>query len=103
MNTMKRIGICLRKVILPLLLAALLLLLFKPVYMENGTINYLLLWIYVGVPFGIHKMFLWLVPHKFDLAGTIGIFTLDVIVGGLIGGFALVWQVITGLIATIKG
>ena len=48
-------------------------------------------------------MFLWLVPHKFDLAGTIGIFTLDVIVGGLIGGFALVWQVITGLIATIKG
>ena len=34
---MKRIGIFLRKVILPLLLAALLLLLFKPVYMENGT------------------------------------------------------------------
>lgn len=100
---MRRIGIFLRKVILPLLLAALLLLFFKPVYRENGTINYLLLWICVGVPFGIHKMFLWLVPHKFDLAGTLGIFTLDVIVGGLIGGFALVWQVITGLIATIKG
>ena len=100
---MRRIDIFLRKVILPLLLAALLLLLFKPVYLENGTINDLLLWICIGVPFGIHKMFLWLVPHKFDLAGTIGIFTLNVIVGGLIGGFALVWQVISGLIATIKG
>ena len=58
-NTMKRIGIFLRKVILPLGLAALLLLLFRPVYTENGTINYLLLWICVGIPFGIHRMFLW--------------------------------------------
>ena len=102
-NTMKRIGIFLRKVILPLLLAALLLLLFKPVYMENGTINYLLLWICVGIPFGIHRMFLWLVPHKFDLAGTVGVFALNVIIGGLIGGFALIWQVASGIVATVKG
>ena len=102
-NTMKRIGIFLRKVILPLGLAALLLLLFRPVYTENGTINYLLLWICVGIPFGIHRMFLWLVPHKFDLAGTVGVFALNVIVGGLIGGFALIWQVVSGIVATVKG
>ena len=100
---MKRIGIFFRKVIFPLLLAALLLLLFKPVYIENGEINFLLLWICVGVPFGIHRMFLWLVPHKFDLAGTVGVFVLDVIIGGIIGGFALMWQVTAGIIATIKG
>ena len=102
-NTMKRIGIFLRKVILPLALAALLLLLFRPVYTESGTTNYLLLWICVGIPFGIHRMFLWLVPHKFDLAGTVGVFALNVIVGGLIGGFALIWQVVSGIVATVKG
>ena len=102
-NTIKRIGIFLRKVILPLALAALLLLLFRPVYRANDTINYLLLWICVGIPFGIHRMFLWLVPHKFDLAGTVGVFALNVIVGGLIGGFALIWQVASGIVATVKG
>jgi len=100
---MKRISIFLRKVILPLALAALLLLLFRPVYTEDGAINYLLLWICVGIPFGIHRMFLWLVPHKFDLAGTVGVFALNVIVGGLIGGFALIWQVVSGIVATVKG
>ena len=100
---MKRIGIFLKKVVLPLAVAALLLLLFRPVYMKDGTINYVLLWICVGVPFGIHRMFLWLIPHKFDLAGTIGVFVLNVIVGGIIGGFALVWQVVSGVVATVSG
>ena len=57
----------------------------------------------VGVPFGIHRMFLWLVPHKFDLAGTVGVFVLDVIIGGIIGGIVLMWLVAAGIIATIKG
>lgn len=48
-------------------------------------------------------MFLWLVPHRFDLAGTVGVFVLNVIVGGIIGGFALVLQLISGVVNTIKG
>lgn len=100
---MKRIGIFLRRVILPLAHAGLLLLLFRPVYMEGGTVNVLLLWICVGIPFGIHRMFLWLVPHKFDLAGTVGVFAPNLIVGGIIGGFALIWQVASGIVATVKG
>ena len=47
-------------------------------------------------------MFLWLVPHKYDLAGTVGVFALDVILGGIIGGFALIFQVIAGVIETVK-
>ncbi len=38
----------------------------------------------------IHRMCLWLVPTKFDLAGTIGVVAVNIIVGGIIGGFALV-------------
>lgn len=99
---MVRLEIFLRRVALPLAVAALLLLLFRPVYMESGVINYLLLWICVGLPFGIRRMFLWFVPHRFDLAGTIGVVVLNVIVGGVIGGFALVIQIFTGIIETIK-
>ena len=63
----------------------------------------LLLWICVGVPFGIHRMFLWLVPHRFDLAGTVGVVALNIILGGVIGGFALVFQITKGIAATIRG
>lgn len=100
---MKRIGIFLLEVVLPVALATLLALVFKPLYMEDGTINYLLLWICVGLPFGIRRMFLWLVPHKFDLAGTVGVFALNVIAGGIIGGFALLIQMVTGLLHTVTG
>ena len=88
---------------LPLVLAAALVFLFRPVYMSEGGINYLLLWICVGLPFGVRRMFLWLVPHRFDLAGTVGVFVLNIIVGGIIGGFALIAGVVAGLVRTVKG
>lgn len=100
---MHRIGILLRSVLLPLAVAAVLAILFRPVYMADGQINYLLLWICVGVPFGIHRMFLWLVPHRFDLAGTVGVVALNIILGGVIGGFALIGQITGGVIKTIRG
>ena len=57
----------------------------------------------VAIPFGIRRMFLWLVPHKYDLAGTLGVFALDVVLGGIIGGFALIFQILGGVIETVKG
>jgi len=100
---MRRTGIFLRSVALPAAVAAILAILFKPIYMADGTINILLLWICVGVPFGIHRMFLWLVPHRFDLAGTVGVVALNIILGGVIGGFALEFQITKGIAATIRG
>ena len=81
----------------------LLAILFRPIYLSEGQPNYLLAWICIGFPFGIRRMFLWLVPHRFDLAGTVGVVVLNVIVGGIIGGFALVLQLISGVVNTIKG
>ena len=90
-------------VVLPLVIAAAFALLFKTVYASPEGINYLLMWICVGIPFGIHRMFLWLVPTKFDLAGTIGVVAVNIIVGGIIGGFALVFQVLKGTVQTVMG
>lgn len=83
----------LQKVVLPVVLAVFLFFLFRPVCTEeNGTINYVLLWILCGIPFGIRRMFLWLVPRNYDIAGTVGIWAVNFIVGGLIGGVLLIWR-----------
>ena len=45
-----------KKVVLPVALAAFLFFLFRPVCTEeNGAVNYVLLWILCGIPFGIAK------------------------------------------------
>ena len=42
--------------------------------------------------FWYRKMFLWLVPRNYDIAGTVGIWAVNFIVGGLIGGVVLIWR-----------
>ena len=100
---MKRIKRFAVSVLLPIVIAAAFALLFKAVYMSPEGINYLLMWICIGIPFGIHRMCLWLVPTKFDLAGTIGVMAVNIILGGIIGGFALVFQILKGTVQTITG
>ena len=100
---MRRIKRFLVSVLLPIVIAAAFALLFKTVYTSPEGINYLLMWICIGIPFGIHRMCIWLVPTKFDLAGTIGGRAVNIIVGGIIGGFAFVFQVLKGTVQTVAG
>lgn len=92
-----------REVILPLMAAVCLAALFRPVYMADGSCNYLLLWIMVGLPFGFRRMSLWLVPHGYGISGTVGVIALDAIIGGLIGGFALIFGLAFGVLHTVRG
>lgn len=39
-------------------------------------------------------MCLWLVPRNFGISGGIGVFALNCIIGGLIGGVVLIFKVI---------
>lgn len=89
-----------KQLVLPVLLALMLSAVFRSVYMTNGTCDYFLAWILIGFPFGIRKMWFWLAPSRFDLGATIGIVFLNVLVGGLIGGLILIWQIIKGLCCT---
>lgn len=100
---MRRIKRFTVSVLLPIVIAAAFALLFKTVYTSPEGINYLLMWICIGIPFGIHRMCIWLVPTKFDLAGTIGVMAVNIIVGGIIGGFAFVFQVLKGTVQTVAG
>jgi len=60
---------------------------------EEGF-QYFVYWIIVGFPFGFRKLSMILVPKGFGLAGELGVFALDAIVAGLIGGIYLIKKVV---------
>jgi len=80
------------KTILPICIAGILFLVFYNVFTEDGVTNYFLVWIVCGIPFGIRRVRIWLIPRNFDIGGTAGVLAFNFIIGGLIGGFVLVWM-----------
>ena len=86
-----------RKSILPVTTALLLVCIFKSACMKDGTLDYVWLWILCGLPFGIHRMRLWVMPGGSSFGGEIAIFALSFILGGVIGGFVLVWRLIVAV------
>ncbi|WP_276880442.1 DUF6050 family protein [Bacteroides heparinolyticus] len=83
-----------RKSILPVTTALLFLCIFQSACVRGGTIDYVWLWILCGLPFGIHRIRLWVMPGGNSFGGGIAIFALSFILGGVIGGFVLVWRLI---------
>ena len=100
---MRRIKVFFSCVAWPLLVAAVFALLFRSLYEQNGVVDLPLAWILIGIPFGIRQVGLWLLPKHRDLSGTLGVFALSILLGGVIGGFVLVSRVGSGLVRTVIG
>ena len=66
-------------------------------YPAGGKPDYILMLLLIGIPFGIHRMFVWFIPKGYDLGGTVGIIVFDILVGGIIGVFVLIWKIIAGM------
>ena len=98
---MRRVKVFLLSVAWPLLVAAVFALVFPSVYEQNGVIDLPLAWILIGIPFGIRQVGLWFLPKNRDLSGTLGVFALSILLGGVIGGFVLVYRVGAGLVRTM--
>jgi hypothetical protein len=75
-------------------LAALLYCIFRSACVKNGELDYLWLWILCGLPFGIWRLRLWIIPGGGSLGGGIALFLLNFIFAGLIGGCVLVWRLL---------
>lgn len=97
-----RAGELLKKVLAPAGAAVFLAALFYPLCVENGVCDYLKLWILTGIPFGVQKMFVWVIPKGFDLGGTVGVLAMNLLVGGVIGGIVLIWRLALAAIYLIK-
>ncbi len=80
--------------VLTLGIALFLFLIFQSAFTKNGETEYFYVWLCCGIPFGIRRMFVWLIPHGYDLGGTVGILALNFILGGLIGGVILIWRLV---------
>ena len=64
-------------------IALFLFFMFKNVFTEDGQTNYFYVWLCCGIPFGIRRMFVWLVPHGYDIAGTVGIRKVRVVINSI--------------------
>lgn len=72
------------KIVIPAFLIAVWMITCYPVCNKAEGFDLFLYWIMVGCPFGIHRMCLWLVPRNFGISGSIGVFALNCIIGGVV-------------------
>ena len=91
-----------KRIIIPVASALFLAVLFHPLCMESGKCNYLSLWWFMGIPFGIHRMFFWIIPKCYDIGGTVAILFINVLVGGMIGGIVLAWRLLVAAVYFLK-
>ena len=82
-----------KKSVLPVAVVALLYCIFKSACTKDGVTDYVWLFILCGLPFGIPRMFAWIVPSG-SLGTALPLFLLNFIIGGVIGGFVLVWRLL---------
>ena len=82
------------KSVLPAAAAMLLVCIFKSVCMKDGTLDYVWLWILCGLPFGLHRMCLWIIPGGRSFGSGIAVAAFGFVVGGVIGGFVLAWRLL---------
>ena len=71
-----------------------LFLIFKSIFTKEGVTNYSYVLLCCGILYGIRKMFVWIIPHGYDIGGTIGIIAFNFIIGGFIGIFVLGFQLL---------
>lgn len=62
----------LKKTVVPVIAALVLFALFYLLCVENGICDYWKLWLLAGIPFGVHRMYFWLIPKGYDIGGTLG-------------------------------
>ena len=67
----------LENVAVPLLGIAVVMFIVYLFCVENGVCDYRKLWIVSGIPFGIQKMYFWMIPKGFDIGGTVGMFAFN--------------------------
>ena len=91
-----------KKSILPLAFMVFWFWMTKTIMKVSGQTE-LFWWIFLsGLPFGIHKMRLILIPKGMDITATLGMATLSVIIGALIGSIMIPVYVIRAVYVFLR-
>ena len=96
---MKRV---LFKIIFPSILMAGWIMMCYSVLHNSEQLDMFLMWIFVGFPYGVRRMCLFLIPSGYGISGSIGVLALNAIIGGIIGGFVVIFKAIGIIIEIFK-
>lgn len=91
------------KTIIPVGTVLFLVFLFRPLCMVQGKLDWRLLILIAGIPFGIRKMFLWMVPSEMGIGGTVGVVAFNLLIGGMIGVVVMAWRLLVAAFTMVKG
>ena len=96
------IGDVIKKSILPLAFMVFWFWMTKTIMKVSGQTDWFW-WVFIaGLPFGIHKMRLILIPRGMDTTATLGMTALSVIIGALIGSIMIPVYVIRAIYVFIR-
>ena len=96
------IGDVIKKLILPLAFMVFWFWMTKTIMKVSGQTDWFW-WVFIaGLPFGIHKMRLILIPRGMDTTATLGMAALSVIIGALIGSIMIPVYVIRAIYVFIR-
>ena len=82
------------KLIIPGAIAMIICLIVHPMCMNGEILDWRKLLLFVGIPFGIQKMFLLVVPKNVGTGEMLGLLVLKLMVGSLIGIGVLAWRLL---------
>ena len=94
MTRKESLAVFTKKTLLLVAVAAMLFFIFKSACTKDGITDYFMLWLLCGLPFGIHRMFLWIIPNGRSFGGSIAVFALNILLGAVIGGIVLIWRLV---------
>lgn len=84
-----------KKTVLTVVIAYLLFTWGKILFLKDGQVEYFYVALFCSIPFGIHRMFLWLIPSgRSSISFTIGIIVVNFIIDGMIGVVVLAWKLL---------
>ena len=96
------IGDVIKKSILPLAFMVFWFWMTKTIMKVSGQTDWFW-WVFIaGLPFGIHKMRLILIPRGMDTTATLGMAALSVIIGALIGSIMIPVYVIRAIYVFVR-
>lgn len=90
------------KTILPVGTVALLFFLLQPLCVEQGIFDWRKWLLLAGIPFGVQKMFFWIIPKGIGIGETVGILVFNLLIGGMIGSVIMGWRLFVAAITLVK-
>lgn len=91
-----------KKALIPMVSMAFWLWMVKTIMGVTGNTDLFMFLFLAGLPFGIHKMCIILIPRGYDVGGTVGMIALSVIVGGLLGSLMIPYYIVRAIYVTIR-